>query len=569
MTGSITSSCRLLLVAVLGWAAPRLAAADSPAPTPTDTLALADFMQRVVEHNEAIQARLLAFHASRSQRKAEAGTFEPAWVGSGEYVDRKRPNTIEIERSLRSGGFFRERNENYSTGLEVVSPLGTRVRLGASGRQLINNVQRTVLIDVEAEYESQVGLTLEQPLLKGAGTANTLAALRLAARGSEVAYQEYRRQLMQVVAEAEIGYWQLFYAQQELQLAGESVALAQTLVNDMRAALEAGRGSRLDVLEAEAGFAVRKARQSLARQKRSEAMNRIAAFSGRAVGPEAREYTALDAPHLRPVSLDLGDAVAVARAMSPDVLRSQAQVAQEKIRVGYAGNQRLPQVDLKGSVGAQGLGYDWRTSWRDVDRRDFPTWTVALEVRVPLFGGVRGRNELRAARQRLNQAERTSSDVDTQVRTGLSTAQQRLQESFSAAQTFTAVVEFRTNLLDARLKGREVGRLDSRAVLEAEQDLFASRLDQLQSQVEYQRALLELELISGTMLQHRGLEVDFATLEKQTAGWADKGDGGVPGLRYQAPAFDRWPAGPAVPFFGDDASAFPWAVKLPRFGTAK
>lgn len=546
---------------------PQGGAAESP--LPADALSLADFMQRVVEHNEAIQARLLAFHAARSQRRAEAGTFEPAWVGSGEYVDRKRPNTIEIERSLRSGGLFRERNENYSTGLEVLSPLGTRVRLGASGRQLINNVQRTVLIDVDAEYESQVGVTLEQPLLKGAGTANTLAALRLAARSSEVAYQEYRRQFMQVIAEAEVSYWQLFYAQQELQLAGESVTLAQTLVNDMRAALAAGRGSPLDVLEAEAGLAVRRARQSLARQKRTEAMNRIAAFSGAAAGPESREYTALDAPQLRPVNLAPGEAIAVARTMSADVLRVQAQVAQEKIRVGYASNQRLPQVDLKGSVGAQGLGYNWRTSWRDVDRRDFPTWTVALEVRVPLFGGVRGRNELRAAKQRLNQAERTSSDVDLQMRTGVDTAQQRLQETFNAAQTFTAVVAFRTNLLDARLRGREVGRIDSRAVLEAEQDLFASRLDQLQSQIEYQRALLELELVSGTMLQNRGLEVDFAALEKQTAGWAEKGGGAMPGLRYQTPAFDRWPAGPAVPFVGDDAAASPWSIGLPRFGGRK
>ena len=569
MTGLMVALRRGVLVFAFGWAAYGLTAKAATTPPSPDELSLADFMQRVVEHNEAIQARVLAFHASRSQRKAEAGSFEPSWFSTGEYVDRKRPNTIEVERSLRSGGSFLERNENYSTGLEVLSPLGTRVRVGASGRQLINNVQRTVLIDVDAEYESQVGVTLEQPLLKGAGKASTLAALRLAARSSEVAYQDYRRQFMQVIAEAEVSYWQLYYAQQELRLAGESVALAQTLANDMRAALTAGRGSRLDVLEAEAGLAVRNARQSLARQKRTEAINRIAALSGAAAGLDARGYTALDQPQLRPVDLGSGDAVAVARMMSADVLRSQSQVAQEKIRLGYASNQRLPQVDLKGSVGAQGLGYNWRTSWRDVDRRDFPTWTVALEVRVPLFGGVRGRNELLAAKQRLNQAERTRSDIDTQVRMGVDTAQQRLQETFNAAQTFTAVVEFRTNLLDARLRGRDVGRLDSRAVLEAEQDLFASRLDQLQSQIEFQRALLDLELVSGTMLQNRGLEVDFATLEAQTASWAEKGGGALPGLRYQVPTFDRWPARPATPFVGDEVSSSPWSIGLPRFGGKK
>jgi outer membrane protein TolC len=526
-------------------------------------LSLADYMQRVVEYNEAVQARVLAFHAARSQRRAEAGVFEPMWAATGEYVDRKRPNTVEIERSLRSGGFFRERNENYQSGLEMLSPLGTRVRLGVSGRQLINNLQRTVLVDIDAEYESQVGITLEQPLLKGAGTAVSLAGLRVAARTSEIAYQDYRRQLMQVLAEAEVGYWQLFYSQQELRLTGESVALAQTLVSDMRAALEAGRGSPLNVMEAEAGLAVRNARQSLARQKHAESLNRLLALCSGAPGTELRNFVATDAPRLQPVILSPGDALETAYAMSPEVLRAQALVAQEKIRVGYAGNQRLPQVDLKGSVGAQGLGYDWRTSWRDVDRRDFPTWTVALEVRVPLFGGVRGRNEFRASQQRLLQAERTQSDVFNQVRSGVDTAQQRMIESFRAAQTFASVVEFRTTLLDARLKGREVGRVESRAVLEAEQELLSARLDRLQSEIEYQRALLELELMSGTMLQNRGLELDFAALEKQTARWAEKGGGAMPALRYVAPVFDRWPAHAPVPFVGDSAPVFPWSGRIP------
>lgn len=531
-------------------------------------LTLGQYMQRVVEFNESVQARLLAFHASRSQRRAEGGAFEPSLVASGELVDRQKPNTIEIERSLRSGGVFKERNDNYNSGIEMLTPLGTKVRVGATGRQLINNIQKTVLIDIEAEYETQVGVTVEQPLLKGAGHAANLAGLRLAARTSEVAFQEYRKQLMQVVAEAELAYWQLYFAQQEVRLTGDSVALARTLVKDTQAGLDAGRGSRLDVLEAEAGLAVRKSRESLSRQKRVEALNRFAAYFGASPRTAQTEFVATQEPKSHPVELSFEAGTRLALAMSPEMLRAEAQIGQEMVRLGYAKNQRLPQVDLKASYGTHGLGYDWRTSWNDISRRDFPDWAVSLEMRIPLFGGIRGRNEFRAAHQRLLQAQRVASDLTNQLRNGLDSAQQRVTESYSAAQSFRSVVEFRTNLLDTRMKSREVGRMDSRAVLEAEQDLFASRLDQLQGEIEYQRALLDLQLMSGSMLQARGLEISFADLEQRTNAWAGKGGGPLPALQYQVPVFDRWPAAAPMPFVGESDPSYPWRMRLKRAGAA-
>lgn len=535
-------------------------------PVAQEELSLVAFMQRVVEHNEAVQARLLGFHSTRSLRRAENGSFEPTLFANGGYIDRDKPNTIEVERSLRSGGVFQERNQNYAAGVEFATPVGTRVRMGATGSELINNIQRTVLVDLDAEYETQAGITVEQPLLKGFGPNANLAALRLAARTSEVAYQEYRRQFMQVVADAEITYWQLYFAQQELKLSTESVGLANTLVNDTRTGLEAGRGSRLDVLEAEAGLAVRKTREALSRQRRVEALNRMAAFLGGAPRSGSLAFVAVEAPQARPIEVLLEAGAQAALAMNPDKLRLDAQVAQEEIRLRYARNQRLPQVDLKASFGAHGLGFNWTSAWADVERRNFEDWAVSLEMRVPVWGGVRGRNEVLAAQQRLLQAERVSSDLTTQLRSGLSTGQQRVAESYDAAQRFQTVVEFRTNLLDTRMKSRDIGRVDSRAVLEAEQDLFAARLDQLQSEIEYQKALLELQVISGTLLQDRGLEVSFAELEQRTRAWAKKGSGQLPTPKYQAATFARWPAAPPEPFVGDPDPSHPWRMRFKRAG---
>lgn len=527
-------------------------------------------MQRVVDFNESVQARVLAFQASRSQRRAEEGIFEPSFVTNGEYVDRKKANTIEIERSLRSGGIFKERNQSYSSGIEMQTPIGTRLRVGASGRQLINNVQRTELVSIDAEYETSVGVTLEQPLLKGAGKAATLASLRLAARSSEIAYQDYRRQLMQIVAEAELAYWQLYFAQEEMRLASESLTLSQTLVRDSRTSLDAGRGSRLDVLEAEAGSALRRSRESMARQKLAEARNRLSAYLGAGRLEQAANFKAVERPVSQPIQIATDEGNQTALAMNPDVLRAHILAEQEAIRVAYSRNQNLPQLDLKSSFAATGLGFDWTTSWRDVQRRDFPAWTVGVELRVPIWGGVRPRNELQAAQLRLRQAQAIESDAATQLLAGLNNAEQRVDANYTAARNYEAVVEFRSNLLSTRMQSRDVGRVDARSVLEAEQELFAARLDQLQGEIEYQHALLDLEVVSGSLLQARGLELSFSDLERRTRVVMKETAGtGAAALVYQRANFSRWPAIAPVPFVGEANPTYPWRLRLASPGKGK
>lgn len=560
-TPTAVGVCRAVVCLLIAGASP-LAGQTAPSPAlPAEPLTLEAYMQRVVEFNESVQARLLAFHASRHQRRAEGGAFEPALITTGSYVDRMRPNTIELERSLRSGGFFKERNENYGSAIEMQTPLGTRLRVGATAGQLINNIQRTVFIDLDAEYETQVGISVEQPLLRGAGHNATLAGLRMAARGSEIAYQDYRRQLSTVVADAELAYWQLYYAQQEVRLASESIALARTLVQDTRAQLEAGRGSRLDVLEAEAGYALRRSRETLARQRRLEAQNRLAAFfGGSGAGPGAA-WEAVEAPALNSVEIVPEEGSRATFAMNPDLLRANAQVGQELVRAGFARNQQLPQLDLKSSFGANGLGYDWTTAWRDVEKQNFPTWTVGLELKIPLFGNLRGRNEHRAAQVRVLQAQRVAADVSSQLRAGLDSLVKRVEATYTAAKSYEAVVEFRSNLLQTRLQGRDVGRLDSRSVLEAEQELFAARLDQLQSAIEYQRALLDLQVLSGTLLQSRGLEIGFAELEERTSAWIKAPQATLPTLQYRVASFARWPSAPPEPFVGEPDPSYPWRLR--------
>jgi outer membrane protein len=508
-----------------------------------ETLTRADFLQRVVESNRAIQSRLAAFQAARSLYKAEGGQYEPTLVTSTEWIDRQRPNTIELERSLRSGGEFIERNWHYNAGIETRTPTGGKVRFGGQMRELRNNVQRTVIAELEAEYETSAGVVLEQPLLKNAGLGVSSAARRLAARSAEVSYQDFRRQLMLTIAQAEISYWELFLAQEAVGLSNESVQTADSLLTDNQSRFESGRGARLDVLEAEAGRALRRSRQSVAQQRRVEAMNRFAAFFAAAPAAQGRSFRAGDAPELRTIVMEYQERASTALAMSPDVLRAHRQLEQEKIRLGVARNQRLPQVDLRGSFGSAGLGYNWSTAWRDSEKATFPQWAVALEMRVPLLAGVRERNEVKAAQHRVLQAELTADDAEIQVRANLEAAMRRVESTSLTARSNAEAVAFRRTLLSDRLTAREAGRRDTRAVLEVEDELVSTRLEHLDSEVEHQRAVLELQVLDGTLLQNRSLEISISELESASREWARQQGGALRFLKHQErPKGDASPA---------------------------
>src|SRR5206468_3835220 len=99
--------------------------------------------------------------------------------------------------------------------------------------------------------------------------------VRLAALGSDIAFQDYRRQMMIIVSTAEASYWSLYLAQEQVRFFQESVATAEKILNDNRARVQAGKSSELEVLEAQAGLALRRSKLSEAEEKLYEAINKV------------------------------------------------------------------------------------------------------------------------------------------------------------------------------------------------------------------------------------------------------------------------------------------------------
>ena len=218
-------------------------------------LTLEDCRQLVILQNMEIASERLGWEAAKALYRGERGAlWEPQLVLSAERERNERENNSE---QLVSQGVddFSERNNIYRVALEQPLITGGQLQLGYTLRDLNNNLrEQRELEGPDRDYEAFLGLVFTQPLLRNAGREITTSLVKMARSESEVAFQQWRRQMMQSLGSAEAAYWELHIAQERVALREASVEVAEKILEDNRARFDAGRGGEVEVQQAEAGW---------------------------------------------------------------------------------------------------------------------------------------------------------------------------------------------------------------------------------------------------------------------------------------------------------------------------
>ncbi len=497
-------------------------------PPGANPLSLHEAIEQVIIHNESLQAKMLDAEIARRQYKAEKGIFEPAVVSSVDHLDSHRENTIEQQVSLGGHVLYAERNNTLDGGLEFLTPVGTKFRVGYDLKELRNTLNSAL---PNGEYTSTIGVTMTQPLLKNFGTSATLARIRLAAISSDLAYQDYRRQLMLTLAKAESAYWDLYFSQEQARISADSMATAEAIYADNKARVEVGKSSELEVLQAQAGVSLRSARRYDAMSKLSEASNQLNTLLSGSGGETNIMVWAAEEPEVRDIAVNFYDGYGSALENNPDYLSRKQQAIAENVRLAYSKNQLLPQLDLKGSYGLNGLGQGPDQSHDDLYNARFPAFSVGLEFRIPVTGGIRERNEYAAAKLSKEKAIVNLKEIEVQIGNALSTAILKVNNLHESVQNHRTVIGFHQQLLQNQVTRLQAGVIDSRTVLDTEDKLFDARVALLENLVSYKKSLLELELVKGSTLLDRNVDLTKAELQEMTQRFLSS-------HRFSGPEFD-------------------------------
>ncbi len=509
--------CLLCFLLVLAWSYPspaneppvreaRLEPGQTTGSSRVLSLSLRDFIKRVREKNERIGYQEAEWMISQEAVKSAWSIFEPELVSSATHEKNRRRNTVEEALSQQLLGVFEERNNTYEAAVEGLVPTGARLRLGYTLGDISNNLNEG-LYNIGNEYQSFVGATVTQPLLKNGGIQATMANIRIAEADSELAFQAYRRQAMQVVFDAASAYWDLYLAQERHRIRKDSVRIAAKLVDDNRARVKAGKMAETELLEAEAGLAQRRSSEVAARQDLISAMNRVRTFFSSSAGEDQIKVVAAERINFMELGPYFGPSLEKAFKLRSEYLSSRRKIEKEDVRIAFAKNQRWPQLDLKASYGLNGLDSSFGRSWDEAWSRDFESWSVGLELRLPLIGGMKSRSELEAAKQRKRQALLELKAVEVAIANDVHTAVLNVHSAREQARAYSQVVRWNRRLLDVELERLDAGKSTSREVLEREERLNRAREARAESLVRYAKAILALEMVEGSILFDYGIEV--------------------------------------------------------------
>jgi len=350
-------------------------------------LTLRDFIRLVREKNERISSQAAQWSISREAVSGAKAIFEPAFVGSYKKEEIDRMNTVQEAVSQGLLPEFEEKSHNYQGGVEGLVPTGGRLWLGYTQKDFKNSVANQFGVDGESQTAIEANLT--QPLLKGGGIRTTMAGIRVAEADADIEFQTYRNQMMQVIADAIASYWDLYIAREKYDVIEDSVDIAAKLLSHNRVRAATGKMPETEVLEAEAGLAIRKSLQSEADQQVILATNSVRSLFSISVADNHLSIKPTDRIEIMPLETDFNSSLARAFKMRAEYISSRRKVEREDIRVVFAKNQRWPQLDLKGSYGLNGLARSSRDSVDETLKRNHPSWSLGVELRIPLGGDIK------------------------------------------------------------------------------------------------------------------------------------------------------------------------------------
>lgn len=469
-------------------------------------LALQDFVQHVVMQNNKLLMEETQWRSSQAQAEASYAIFEPEFISSLSLEDNKQRNSVEESLSRQLTATFSERNWNFDTAIETQVSSGGKFRFGYNFKKLSTSLTRS-LTGEDDEYQMFLGLSATQPLLKNAGTTATEAGIKTAEIASYVAFQEYRQKRMVQVGKAVVAYWDYYTAQQLLQLRNESLKISEQLLNDNQQRYQVGKMAKTEVLEAQAGVYSRRGLCTEANHALKKSAIEIEAMLSNQSSFRSEQFTTDTPRPYNETALEQEQLIQQAFLLHPEYLAGQQLIKQTEIKIDYAQNQHRPELDLIASYGLNGLSVDRHNSWEQIQEAENDAWSVGLNWRIPLQGGIEGRSNLRKANLEKRRQLMALKEAETELVNQIIAAFHSVSSSIEQLTNAKQVRDIQHILLNTEISRLNAGKSTSRTVLEKEDDLRQAKETVVTSTIRLQHALVELDLASCTILNNYDVEI--------------------------------------------------------------
>lgn len=388
-----------------------------------------------------------------------------------------------------------------TVGVRSTLPTGTEVDVSLG-------VNRSISDRTPEQQAARLGVAVTQPLLQGLGPRINLAQVRQAELDTLASIWELRGFTEALLAEVESAYWRYVLAREQIRIFERSLELAEQQQTEVEERIEVGAiaNNQAAVVRAEVSSREQDLinARSLLESRRLQLLQLI--HSGQRWDSE-QLLDPTSSLEIEPLALaETATWVETALAARPDLRQAELLYQSNALETRLTANGRLPRLDLFVDMGRTGFA----TTLEDaVGNIDSDTYDFTAGVRLSTLIGNREARALdlvaRANRQQSLEALRNLVQlVEVEVRLALNEVERARQQIEATSITR----QLREQTLAAEQERFKVGSSTALLVAQAQRDLLASRISEVEAIVTYRIALIELYLAEGSLLERRGIRVD-------------------------------------------------------------
>ena len=508
------------------FAAGQAPAGQVPVPLPVRTadssgprvsLTLEDAVQRALESNLDIAVQRIGQQVFDVNIAGIRSVYNPTVSTLFSNSSSKSASTSTISGG-QTGATINNSTFLFNGGLAQDVPWGGGNFSATLDNRRSETSNRTATIN--PQYTPTWAAQYNQPLLRDFKIDPTRQQILVTRINQNISDIQLRQTTMNTVANVRNAYWDYVFAVQSVEVARQSLLLAEELLRNNQMKVEIGTMAPIDVVQAQSQAALQ--RQVLVTAQGSRRTAEIALkrliVNGTSDPLWSSTIEPVDRPDFRPEPIDLSAATQRALSTRTDVLQARQTLTANDVTLRLLNNQKLPQLDLQTRYATTGIGGNRLiTQGTGVDRGEIigvdpggyldalntlfrnqlPTWSVALNMSYNLGTSAEDASIARARIQQ-NQIEVQLRQLELQVTSDVSNAAIQVQNTAERVQAAQAARDLAQQQLDAENSKFGVGMSTNYNVVLAQRDLADAQNNELQAVLTYRKAVVDFERVQQT-----------------------------------------------------------------------
>ena len=308
-----------------------------------------------------------------NQKSISSGTSFLSGAGNSEFFDR----FPRWEDKLRMESL------DFNAGVSKKMLTGGECNLALTNNRFETN---SIFQFFDSTYQSNLVLSVQQPLLKGFGADVNRSRIRVASNNQSISKHHLKQRLSDVVSEVQERYWDLSFSMENLNVQKESLNLAQDLLNRNTALVEVGKLASIEILQAEVGMASREEVVLVADSAVKDAEDQLKRVLNLldTDGKSEQAIIPSDKPRLEVQEICLQEAIESAIKNRPECEQVEIELENKNLALKVARNNLLPVLNLEGSYGFNGTDGSYDGGMDELSTGDRYSWHLGINFQFPL-----------------------------------------------------------------------------------------------------------------------------------------------------------------------------------------